>query len=243
MSDEGARLFAQYAYPPNELGYCGPPGAQAMLGPHAVADLERRARQFEGAWAYLELLAEEADIPDPLDRAVVEAYWVGGELLDSVDPARLVTRLENRFRGQPWGSWHGAGHRARAHHSFQVYEVYPWAGILLSGKSPGPGVEVLDRCRIRVGHVVAVDGETARVRCRPLTWDGSELAEAEEAQESVRWAVAGASLIAAPQPGDQVALHWDWVCDLVSDEQAQQIQERERKARRDVGLTTIAPAS
>jgi hypothetical protein len=242
MSDEGALLFAQYAYPPNELGYCGPPGARSMLDPSAVAELESRARQFEGAWAYLELLAEEAGFPDPLDRAVVEAYWVGSDLLDSVDPARLVTRLEDRFRGQPWGSWHEASDRARAHHSFQVYEVYPWVGMLLSGKPPGPCVEVLDRCRIRVGDVVGVDGEAARVRCRPLAWDGAMLVESEEMDETARWSADGASLIAAPQLGDQVALHWDWVCEVVSDEKARQIRERERSAMFDVGLAAVRPA-
>ncbi len=237
MSDDGALLFAQYAYPPNELGYCGPPGARAMLDRGAVADLESRARQFEGAWAYLELLAEEAGVADPLDRSVVEAYWVGSELLDSVEPARLVSRLADRFHGQPWGTWHDATARARAHHSFQVYEVYPWAGMLLSGKPPGPAVEVLDRCRIRVGEVVDVAGESARVRCRPLAWDGTTLAESGETVEVVRWSVDGASLIAAPQPGDRVALHWDWVCEVVSDGQAQHIRERERTALLDVGLT------
>ena len=32
MSVQGALLFARYAYPPNELGYCGPDGAGALCG-------------------------------------------------------------------------------------------------------------------------------------------------------------------------------------------------------------------
>ena len=54
--------------------------------------IERRARQFEGAWSYLEVLAESLGDDDPLSSDVVEAYWVGSELLDRVDPAALVTR-------------------------------------------------------------------------------------------------------------------------------------------------------
>jgi hypothetical protein len=76
MSDAGARLFARYAYPPNELGYCGPDGAAAMLDPDRPAEIARRARQFEGAWSYLEFLAAAPDrqpgggvgarpVPDP----------------------------------------------------------------------------------------------------------------------------------------------------------------------------------
>ena len=58
MSAEGALQFARYAYPPNELGYCGPEGAQAMLRPGAEDDIAARARRFDGAWVYLEVLAE-----------------------------------------------------------------------------------------------------------------------------------------------------------------------------------------
>ena len=43
MSGRGAVLFARYAYPPNELGYCGPDDAAAILRPGATADIGRRA--------------------------------------------------------------------------------------------------------------------------------------------------------------------------------------------------------
>ena len=141
--------------------------------PGEIAEIERRARQFEGAWSYLEFLAETLDLDDPLAAEVVEAYWVGSDLLDEVDPAALVDRLADRFRGQPGGTWRDAAARARAHHSFQVFEVYPWAELLLGGRPAGPAVNVLDRCRIRAGVVCGVDGETVTVITRPLAWDGA----------------------------------------------------------------------
>ena len=103
MSAEGAVRFARYAYPPNALGYCGPAGSEALLAPDATDEIERRARHFEGAWSYLEVLAEATGL-DPLDDEVVEAYWVGSDLLDEVDPGALVARLRERFRGQPGGT-------------------------------------------------------------------------------------------------------------------------------------------
>jgi hypothetical protein len=237
MSAPGAVLFARYAYPPNELGYCGPDGAAAMLDPDAVADIERRARHFDGAWSYLELLAESLDITDPLAPEVVEAYWVGSDLLDEVDPAALVGRLEVRFRGQPGGTWREAAGRALAHHSFQVFEVYPWAGLLQAGRPPGPAVEVLDRCRIRVGVVQAVAGETVTVSSHPLSWDGSALARAEPVAEQARWSVGGRALIRPPVVGERLALHWDWVCDIITADQARRIEELEDRQRAAVGLT------
>ncbi len=237
MSAEGAVLFACYAYPPNELGYCGPQGAAAMLDSSAVAEIERRARRFEGAWSYLEFLAETAGTGDPLAVEVVEAYWVGSDLLDAVDPAALVARLADRFRGQPGGTWRHAVDRALAHHSFQVFDVYPWAALLLQGLPAGPAVNVLDRCRIRVGVVESVAGESVEVTTRPLAWDGSTLVAGDVATETARWSVEGRALLSAPAVGELVALHWDWVCDVLAPAQARRICAIEQHELAAVGLT------
>jgi hypothetical protein len=231
VSRLGAARFAQYAYPPNELGYCGPPGARALLDADATRELERRARHFEGAWSYLELIAEVVGVGDPLDADVVDAYWIGSDLLDRVDPAVLVDRLTDRFRGQSGGSWRGAAARAVPHHSFQVFEVYPWLGLLREGRPPGPAVWVLDRCRIRVGEVLAVAGEQVRVASRVLAWDGARLSEAGTATETARWSVGRQALIEQPEVGALVALHWDWVCEEITPEQAARIEHLERRTR------------
>ncbi len=237
MSAAGALRFARYAYPPNELGYCGPEGAEAMLVPGAVADIERRARQFEGAWVYLQFLAEVLGTDDPLAAEVVEAYWVGNDLLDRVDPAALVERLETAFAGQLGGTWQESGRRALAHHSFQVFEVYPWAEMLRKGMPSGPAVSVLDRCRVRSGVVQAVDGEQVTVISSVLNWDGAALTPAVPRLERARWAVDGQSLSPAPEPGDLVALHWDWVCEGITPDQAARVERLEEQQRMALGLS------
>ena len=228
MSEPGALLFARYAYPPNELGYCGPDGAAALLRAEEHAEIARRARQFEGAWSYLEFIARSAGVSDPLDERVVEAYWIGNDLLDRVDPHALLDWLRDRFAGQPGGTWRDSGARAAAHHSFQVFEVYPWATMLRRNHSP-VAVSVLDRCRIRTGVVQAVHAETATVRSRPLVWDGVVLTAGPAADEVVRWASNGRSLLAGPAPGDRVALHWDWICDRLTAEQGARIEAWEAR--------------
>ncbi|NMO52296.1 hypothetical protein HH310_13950 [Actinoplanes sp. TBRC 11911] len=214
-------LFARYAYPPNELGYCGPPGAGAMLRASA-GEIARRARDFDGAWAYLEFLAGVAGVDDPLDERVVEAYWIGNPLIDDGPPARLVEFLRPRFAGQVGGTWNDAADRAVAHHSFHVFEVYPWATLLRRTGNP-TAASVLDRCRIRTGVVRAVHGEAATVQCRPLVWDGGTLAAGPPRAEEVR------SLRSGLRAGDRVALHWDWICDVLDDDQAARIEAQERR--------------
>jgi hypothetical protein len=230
VSAQGALLFARYAYPPNELGYCGPGGAAALLRADAPAEIARRARRFEGAWSYLEVIAEAAGIADPLDPAVVQAYWIGNDLLDAVRPEALLERMRDRFRGQLGGTWRSAGDRAIAHHGFHVFEVYPWAALLAPGGNP-TAVSVLDRCRIRTGVVLGVDGETATVRSNPLVWDGAALTCGPARDEAVRWSAGGRSLLDEPSPGDRVTLHWDWVCDVVTEQQSARIESLEAGQR------------
>ncbi|HUI03586.1 MAG TPA: DUF6390 family protein [Acidimicrobiales bacterium] len=221
----GPALFARYAYPPNALGYCGPDDPAALLGlatdarPHP-ADLRQLAARFEGAWPYLELIAASNGIGDPLDRRVVEAYWVGNGLLARVPPAALWRSIDDRFHRragplfEPMAAAVPLG--GVPHHSFHVFAVYPWLGLLRAGRE-GPALTVLDRCRIRWGTVESVDGDHVVVRTRLLTFCGSQLRLAEHDEvEVARWAVDGTTFVGALSPGDVVSLHWDWVCDRLS---------------------------
>jgi uncharacterized protein DUF6390 len=221
VSDPGALLFARYAYPPNELGYCGPAGASTLLRADRPEEIARRARGFDGAWAYLVFLARALGRADPLDPAVVSAYWIG-DSLPGGDFPDLLPFLRPRFAGQRGGTWESAAGRALPHHSFHVFEVYPWASLLRRSGNPS-AVSVLDRCRIRTGTVVRVRESTATVTTRPLVWDGAVLAAGPPREETV------SPLLGGLVPGDLVALHWDWVCDRITAEQAATIESLERR--------------
>jgi hypothetical protein len=221
-SPSGAALFARYAYPPNALGYCGPVDAPGLLRAGADgrgdAELAHRARRFDGAWPYLQLIAASNRIPDPLDRRVVEAYWLGNRLLRRVPPATLATSLDARFgyrAGRRLAPLVAAGTVGIAQHSFHVFAVYPWVGLLRTGAA-GPALEVLDRCRIRWGTVQAVAGDDVTVRVRPLRFDGSRLLLGSPRLEPARCRLDGTGFVEDVAPGDTVALHWDWVCDRLS---------------------------
>ena len=210
----GHELFAQYAYPPNELGYCGPPdgAGPSQLGTHA--------REFDGAWPYLAAIADAVGA-DPLDEEVVRSYWVGGPSLDRVDPEVLLTRLRTAFTGQVTGLLGELRSAAGvlAHHSFHVFVVYPWVRFLR--RNAATAVGVMQDCRIRWGTVESVDGEQALIASRPLTYDAGALALGEPRAERVAWSKDGVSLAPAPRPGAVVSAHWDWVCaTLTGDEVA-----------------------
>jgi len=206
------------------LGYCGPDDSAALLG-HTSAgesgrDLVALARQFAGAWPYLELIAASSGRPDPLDAAVVDAYWVGNRLLNQVDPRIFATHLAGRFETRA-----GQGLKDLAtlallgavpHHNFHVLAVYPWVGLLRAGPAVDEPLRVLNACRVRWGKVRAVHDGLAEVASEPLTWNGRTLQLGPTRVEQVLCATAAGSLTPLVRPGDVVGMHWDWICDVLN---------------------------
>lgn len=222
----GALRFARYAYPPNELGYCGPDASTQLLEHVASAvddpDLHRLLRGFEGAWPYLELIAHANGIADPLDARVVEAYWIGNRLLSRVRPGLLGDSLEVRFKGRTGAMWPRLSEAvivgATPHHAFHVFGVYPWVGLLREGRAVEP-LHVLDRCRIRWGQVVSLGPGEAVVRSSPLEWDGRRLSLGAPREERAVVSTDGRRLAPGLRPGDWCSLHWDWVCERLDPRQ------------------------
>jgi hypothetical protein len=229
---DGAQLFVRYAYPPNVRGSCGPPDSDALLhyGQAGVTDpgLRELAKGFAGAWPYLELIAGATGIRDPLDHRVVEAYWVGNAWLERVGITSIGNSMEDRFRAR---TGHQFSHLMEGvlaggvpNHSFHVFEVYPWLGLLRDDRRSSTALNVLDKCRIRWGEVLAVVGDEAVVKSTPLAWDGVALSLGQPEMETVNFAVDGTGFVNDLAPGDMVSLHWDWVCDRLSPEQLRQLK-------------------
>jgi hypothetical protein len=181
------------------------------------------AREFAGAWPYLELIAHGTGLDDPLDRRVVEAYWVGSPRLEQIGVRAIGNSMEDRFR---WRSGPRFGTVAEGvlaggvpHHSFAVFCIYPWVGLLGDDRRAAQALTVLDRCRIRWGRVLGVAGDHVSVECRPLTWDGRQLGYGPAEVETVVRAIDGVGLASALAVGDWVALHWEWICDKITERQ------------------------
>ena len=206
-------LFDQYAYPPNELGYCGPADSADASG------LAAHAKEFDGAWPYLAAIAEAIGASDPLDEEVVGSYWVGGPALAKVDPAALLTRLRTSFKGQVTGLLDAVHPEpgVLAHHSFHVFVVYPWVRFL--DRDAATALDVMQNCRIRWGTVESVDGEHVTIVSSALQVTDGELTLGAPRPERVQWKKGELSLAPTPTRGSIVAAHWNWVCETLDADQ------------------------
>ncbi len=218
----GPLRFARYAYPPNQLGYCGGPDRQALVDHcrEAVDDRELVAlcRDFEGAWPYLQLIAESGGTADPLDADVVEAYWIGNDLLAGVPARTFEDSLRSRFRSRTTSrEWPSLAAKpsegAQPHHSFHVLELFPRIGLLRDGRV-NDLVERMEQCLIRPAEVEAVDGQDLLVLAQPLEVRDGRIGFGRRRPERLRRPVTGPGE-RSPGVGDWVTAHWGWACEQI----------------------------
>ncbi|MFH1781232.1 MAG: DUF6390 family protein [Patescibacteria group bacterium] len=101
----------KYSIVPHELGFCGPDQDCTRIfqdyidnRPVDEGRIRELMEQFKGVHHYCEMIARANDIEDPLDERVLEAYWIGNDLLEKA-------RMEN-------GKY--------PHHSYHVWQAEPF---------------------------------------------------------------------------------------------------------------------
>jgi hypothetical protein len=215
----GQLQFVHYAFMPNRLQYCGGDDNRTLLdyGTARVVDggLTPLLRRFTGALPYLQLIARVNGIPDPFDSRVVEAYWIGNALLEQVEVRQLYDSLVERFGKQLTGSarqWvlGKAPAGARPHHNFHVFDIHSRVGAVANT------LETMDQCRISSGKVLAVEGAELVVERQPLILVDGKLAQGPPQCTRVVRQVEGCGFADAATVGDWVALHWGWVCEVLT---------------------------
>lgn len=229
----GPVRFARFAYPPNRLGYCGP-GDGGELAPHTRGHedpgLREIAAGFAGAYPYLELLAGSNHRTDPLDAEVVEAYWIGNGLLDHVPVHDFGRSIDDRFRRRAGSLWRHVDATIPdgiANHSYHVLHVMPWVGLMRDGIVDEP-LRIVDRCRVSWAEVLPGDDDRILVRRTPLVWSGSRLVYGAPVVDVVDSPI-------PVEPGDIVAVHWDWVCERLDPRQLawlRRVTDRQLRALR-----------
>src|SRR6266496_4223054 len=121
----GMLRFIRYGFMPNRLHYCGGDENRLLFEQVVDGGLNQHLKKFTGALPYLQLIARANDITDPFDPRVVDAYWIGNELLDRVEVRQLYDSLLERFGKQLQGRARDlvlgkAPAGAHPHHSFHV---------------------------------------------------------------------------------------------------------------------------
>ena len=231
----GPLRFVRYGFMPNRLRYCGGDDNTTIFqyAVEGVSDggLTPLLRKFNGALPYLQLIARANGIADPFDARVVEAYWIGNELLDGVEAGDLYRSLEERFgkhlparirdqvlRKPPAG--------AKPFHLFHVLDVYRHL------ESDVVGMAAMESCRISWGQVRELDGASVTVDRRPLVMVDGRLALGEARAERVLRSFEGMGFADDLSPGDWVSIHWGWICETLDARRLANLQRASAAALR-----------
>jgi len=205
---------------PNHLGYCGG-NDNEVLFEHATegrsdSRLAPLLAKFSGALPYLRTIASGNGIADPFDDRVVDAYWLGNDLLSQVEAADLNRSLTERFGAQLTPALRDqllrkAPQGAKPYHLFHVVDVYRHL------ESDEVGMAAMENCRISWGEVTAVEGVSLVVRRRPLVLRDQKLVLDDPRLERVQRTVFDRGFVDDVVVGQWVSIHWGWACEVLSD--------------------------
>ncbi|OHA09448.1 MAG: hypothetical protein A3B37_01970 [Candidatus Sungbacteria bacterium RIFCSPLOWO2_01_FULL_59_16] len=220
---DGILRCSRYAFGPNRLHYCGPDANREILAyiENGINDpgLETLLKAFQTMYPYLKHIAEANGIRDPFDERVVEAYWLGNELLENVEMKKFWRhlredqRIEKRIGKKSFDLVSDKIRRgALPHHSFHVLDIWKRTGHLEVPHT----LESMDECRISWGKVLAVDGPAITVEYEPLVISEGKLALGVPVQKKILRPLESDVDIEQLRVGDVVSMHWGVICEVMT---------------------------
>ncbi len=224
---DGLSRCTRYAFGPNRLHYCGPDKAgeiAAYLENNTEdAGLKTLLSQFQTMYPYLQQIAHSNHIKDPFDERVVEAYWLGNDLLEHVTKRELHRHLiDNLLIPKRIGAKsfrtveEKISQGAVPHHSFHVFDIWKRTGHLDREHT----VESMDSCRISWGKIMETDGPFLTVETEPLIYAEGKLVLGTPVVKKITRGLEAEVDIDEAKAGDIVSIHWDIPCEIITPQQA-----------------------
>ncbi len=224
---QGVQLAARFSIATNRLKYCGPADAEPALFRTIVEgedlDASRRALlRFEALEPYLSAIAAKHG-RDPLDHDVVEAYWIGNELLDDFtrEDFRGILDVLAR-RGLPKSMADALAARLPEHplphHVFHVAFVGV-GNVTGHVKTTLPNME---SCRPAWARVLRRTPGELEVERHPLTYVRNRLGIGGPVRDTIAY---DPRFLEGVRKGSHVALHWSWPALILDGRQLSHLKE------------------
>lgn len=205
---------------PHELGYCGPCDADVSkqklrdyLEGKNISEIEVRKLldEFKGAITYYKLIAEKNNISDYYDAKVIEAYWLGNELLDNVTVEDIKKMVRTDFVGPGLLTKEKAEEKisrfpqtGAAHHTFHIFFIGAVTNrVQLVG-------EAMDKCRPSWGEVKEILSTENKVKVKTTKLFPKET----EVEMEISWDKA---FVPKLEIGDLVTSHWGRISEKITE--------------------------
>lgn len=223
MDLAGLALCSRYSYPPNSLSLCGP-DKKIDLNWYTVTQKTDKGTleilsQFSTLYPYLTLIASVNRIKDPFDKKVVEAYWIGNNLLHQIPAASFVAHLSDKIRLREkikrpdlYRIFDKITEGAFPHHSFHVLNIYKRTGHLNIPHT----LTTMDACLINWGKVETIKNNLLTIDAQPLMIKGNRLQFGKNIRRTIRSQGKNDILFSKLNIGDWISYHWGYFCQKLS---------------------------
>ena len=224
----GLRCAALYSLTTNRLGYCGPKSAFSVfenfiLNGVGAEKVKALLERFEGVYPYLQVIAEKNNL-ESFDEQVVDAYWLGNRLLDSMnaeDIKEIINKLSERGLPKIVADKLIARvpKNSIPHHSFNV--IFVGVGTV-TGSVPA-NLKNMNSCMVNWGRVVEAGNQLA-VETQELCYDNGYFLKPATKRISFNKALLGSI-----KQGDFVSFHWDNAVEVLSEEHRKGLERYTQK--------------
>lgn len=229
---DGVLRCSRYSFGPNRLHYCGPDKTREIYDyiKEGAEDfgLNLILKEFKTLYPYLCFIAAANNVKDPFNSRVVEAYWIGNELLENAAKKKFYRHLleEQKIKKligrEPFEIVIDkiiSG--AIPHHSFHVLNIWRRTGNL----DIAHNLESMDKCRVSWGKVTGVDGPFIMVNTQSLEYENEKIKLGETLTKKVIRNLESYGDIADVKKDDIISIHWDIPCEVITQKQAANLKK------------------
>lgn len=232
LDSQGILRCARYAFMPNKLSFCGPDKNTELFYYSSTSRVDQGLNlileEFQTLYPYLKFIARANKIKDPFDEKVVEAYWIGNQLLENIDKNKLYYHLldDHQLKKKlnrsllrrvidkiPLG--------ARPHHSFHVLNVWKRTGnfdIMHTLSS-------MDLCRINWGKIKKIEKPNFIVEYSPLVFEKNRLKLGKSVSLKILSEINDTGFLKNPKINDWISFHWGFACEVLNQNQVDNLKK------------------
>lgn len=226
MNSKALSLCARFALTPNQLGFCGSSKASLILQncifQKDCQGVKQELKKFIILNPYLQTLAQICDL-DPFSYQVIEAYWLGNDLLKKCKPSHYSLLLKN-FSKQGVPGFLIKELKIKKPKAFIPIHLFNilYVGVGRASGSVPFNLNSINNCMIRWGKVLEINQKTHQARIYLQSLSNSRhsdpaLAGEESFQNSYHLKPKIESLTYDPKftpnlkIGDSVTAHWNFI--------------------------------
>ncbi len=216
---------------PNKLRYCGGDQYEKLLT-YGAADendplLADWLKEFETLYPYLQFIATENKILNPFEQSVVEAYWLGNNLLNKIEKNKFYLHLAENLKLKkrlPPQQFERLLTRLNAlcipHHNFHVINLW----LMNRDLPPEISISTMDNCRINSGKITKIENDTISIETEQLIYSNKKMALSKPLIKKINYSISNHQFIHSPQINDIISFHWNFACDKITPEQAKHLK-------------------